>query len=265
MLLNGGDIMIWVIMFCSIFGVSILIIVATILVAGAKDRKREQIRNEKIRKINNEIDRLRDAALTQNPAAIGTQIYETKLIDGKTPVKIWKTDTSLVSSAHPFIKIADVDHAEISGCVATTIIPFARIQSFQRSGSIYTTTDPSGKTNNAKGAMVGALIGGVTGAVIGNAVNTGVDTLVHDNRCVTLYYIDDTETPQNIKYTDDAYDVFMALIPDKEYSVVASHPAKADSAESPADRLTAIKTLRERELITEDEYQAKKKEILKDL
>lgn len=57
----------------------------------------------------------------------------------------------------------------------------------------------------------------------------------------------------------------MALIPDKEYSVVASHPAKADSAESPADRLTAIKTLRERELITEDEYQAKKKEILKDL
>ena len=80
--------MIWVIMFCSIFGVSILIIVATILVAGAKDRKREQIRNEKIRKINNEIDRLRDAALTQNPAAIGTHIYETKLIDGKTPVKI---------------------------------------------------------------------------------------------------------------------------------------------------------------------------------
>ena len=90
--------MIWVIMFCSIFGVSILIIVATILVARAKDRKREQIRNEKIRKINNEIDRLRDAALTQNPAAIGTQIYETKLIDGKTPVKIWKTDTYLVSS-----------------------------------------------------------------------------------------------------------------------------------------------------------------------
>ena len=36
--------MIWVIMFCSIFGVSILIIVATILVARAKDRKREQIR-----------------------------------------------------------------------------------------------------------------------------------------------------------------------------------------------------------------------------
>lgn len=256
----------WVILFCAIFGVSILSIIVTILVAGAKDHKREQIRNEKIRKINNEIDRLRDAALTQNPATNGTQIYETELIDGKTPVKVWKTDTCLVSSAHPHIKITDVDHTDISGCVSTTMIPFARIQSFQRSGSIYTTNDPSGKTNNAKGAMVGALIGGVTGAVIGNAVNTGVDTLVHDDRCVTLYYIDNTETPQNIKYADDAYDVFMALIPDKEYGVViASRPVKADSAESLADRLTAIKTLRERELITEDEYQAKKKEILKDL
>lgn len=169
----------------------------------------------------------------------------------------------------------------------STIIPLKNIRYFKKTGDIRYETVLSGGGgggSSIKGAVVGGLIAGDAGAVIGSRKRVEAihsTTVEHDTRGTVLKYMkDDVLTSMNLNV--EIYDIFEQIIPGKAYDVVVasgklgedSEPAEmvestAKKQEEPAaqpnttkQKLQELKELYESDLITEDEYQDKKTELL---
>lgn len=146
-------------------------------------------------------------------------------------------------------------------------IPLSDILYFSREGEVYTETKISGGDGGGAsigGAIAGAIIAGAPGAIIGGRGKTNPiksETIKHDTRKTVLVCKN-----KKWSFAPEDYNAFMQLIPDKEISVVQAKMA-AESVQmkeaSASDRLRELKNMLNENLITPEEYDAKKSEILK--
>ena len=162
-------------------------------------------------------------------------------------------------------------------------IPVSNIQYFYREGDVFTETKISGGGSsgvNLSGAIIGGLIGGAAGAIVGgqckiNSIQT--ETIRHDERKTILVHDGGKAKLSSgedailgggaLEFAHADYDALMKLIPDKELSVVqqrrAGKTAEITSPKQTApDVLRELKTMLDEGLISQEEYDAKKTEIL---
>ena len=120
-----------------------------------------------------------------------------------------------------------------------------------------------------QGAVAGAIIGGGAAAIIGSQVGTQTTTevITRDDRRITLY-INENNTLEtltiNSKNIDKTINAFRELIPNKEESVVQIESSKnaKNAVVSSADELKKFKELLDSGIITQEEFDAKKKQLL---
>ena len=123
-------------------------------------------------------------------------------------------------------------------------------------------------------ALMGAIIGGAAGAVVGAAMGTQMsissETQVHDDRVVVLVLTDGRQ--QAFGY-GLYYELFTKVLPDKEKEYMkmngllnetpaAAAPAPAPASSSAADELAKFQNLLQSGAITQEEYDAKKAQLL---
>ena len=157
-------------------------------------------------------------------------------------------------------------------------IPMENILYFMSSGEKYASTRVYGGGgtvggSSAKGAIAGGMLAGSTGAVIGSRKETVInsvrsETQIHDEKMTILKYKNEAGELKDIiaKHGHETfYKVLNDLIPEKEYNycLAQSSMNNVDSGNNDEiDTLSKLKTLYEKNLITEEEYNEKKKEIL---
>ena len=174
-------------------------------------------------------------------------------------------------------------------------IPLNDIEYFAMSGQKYTTTEISGGGGNIggtsiPGAIVGGMVAGETGAVIGSRKKGTIEpvksyTSVHDERDCYIKFkkedgtLDEVVCKHNDRYVESRkqlvnaaelfYDSLKKVIPEKEYAyILASTNIQEDTqveANDIEERLLQAKNLLDKGLITQEEYEAKREDILKDM
>ena len=145
-------------------------------------------------------------------------------------------------------------------------IKLSRIKYFKHSGDTYTETKISGggtQPANIADIAIASVVAGSTGAIIASRPKTQPvksETIRHDNRKTILVYDNG-----NLEFAHKDYDVLMKLIPDKEFSVVQRARAlgQVKKQEDSVDSLRKLKIMLDENLITQEEYNSKKEEILR--
>lgn len=139
---------------------------------------------------------------------------------------------------------------------------------FREVGDVQYTTDISGGKVSGGGvsiggAIVGGLVAGETGAIIGSRQSVKSEgitstTIEHDSRQVVLKLTDD-----EVRFDIEIYDIFMKLIPEKEYTyIMATKNEDGNQQKSTVDKLKDSKELLDAGLITEEEFHTLKNELL---
>lgn len=144
------------------------------------------------------------------------------------------------------------------------------IRYFKIEGSLQYVSDVSGGGVNLQGAVAGALIGGGAAAVIGSQLGTETRTEVAelDSRKVTLVYKTDGRWfnyEVRSGSPEKTIAAFRKLIPQKEETAVqmeALDKQQGTSAISSADELKKFKELLDCGVISQEEFDAKKKQLL---
>lgn len=166
------------------------------------------------------------------------------------------------------------------------IIPLNNIIYFQEKGDLSYSTSISGggggsKSMSVAGAVAGKLMFGDVGAIIGSRAGTGVkideihsETVEHDNRYVVLRYLDSDKGYCDIQMEYDCYEALNKLIPEKEYSYVSinakpnmnngkeNERLENKSNEIPVKQLKDLKYLLDEGIITQEDFDAKKRQLL---
>lgn len=175
-------------------------------------------------------------------------------ITGNT--KIWKDNNKLF--------MLNVDTYQ---CI---IIPLDNIKYYRLIGQKYVTTEITGGGGGGtsiKGAIVGGLIAGEVGAVVGSRKKIdevkGTST-IHDEQIVLMYSID---LGQVISFNSNAYEIFVKLIPEKEYnevveSKIEKNISNNEVTKNNVDIIREFKKLLDEGIISQDEFDKKKKELL---
>lgn len=153
-------------------------------------------------------------------------------------------------------------------------IPLKDIEYFSTEGIISQETRISGGGgevggSSISGAVVGGMIAGNTGAIIGSRKKGKIDpiksqVITHDDRETYLsLYIDGEKKSLFFNYDD--YTTFLKLIPQKDYNnFVNTQISKgSESSDSSAiEQLKDLADLKEKGILTEDEFNEKKKVLL---
>lgn len=152
----------------------------------------------------------------------------------------------------------------------TIKIALNEILCFKTEGSVQHLSNVQGGGVNLQGAVAGAIIGGGAAAIIGSQLGTEIKTeiVTKDDRKIMLVY-QGSNGAVTLEIVSNAPDKTIAalrqLIPNKEESVVqieTQRNATAVSAISSADDLKKFKELLDLGVITQEEFDAKKKELL---
>lgn len=117
---------------------------------------------------------------------------------------------------------------------------------------------------NTKGAIAGGVLGGTTGAIIGSTIpQRPTMPLIWDtdDRCVELAY-DEAGFIKKLKLGPNTYPLLMEWIPEKEYSQVEYRKTCASDDDSKIQQLKKYKGLLDDGIITETDFEAKKRELL---
>ena len=151
-------------------------------------------------------------------------------------------------------------------------IALADLLYFKVEGSVSHLSNVQGGGVNMQGAVAGAIIGGGAAAIIGSQLGTETKTeiVTKDDRKVTLYIKEKGNVQTKViisKYIDTTIAALRELIPNKEESVVQiearsnTMPVTA-TAISSADELKKYKELLDSGVISQEEFDAKKKQLL---
>lgn len=155
------------------------------------------------------------------------------------------------------------------------------IEYFQEKGEVsYSANVSGGKAGdtNVGGAIVGGMLFGVAGVLVGGKIGAKTksqsiysETIEHDNRVVVLRYRNNDGDLIDETYGHAYYDVFNKLIPEKEYSYVKLHKNQSTSPvvntnnagnKIPVEELKQLKKLLDMGVITEEDFETKKKQLL---
>ena len=157
-------------------------------------------------------------------------------------------------------------------------IPLSNIEFFYSSEYTYTTTEVNGGGgtiggSSIKGAIIGGMIAGPTGAIIGSRKEgiiqpvTSTST-VHRGDTTYLQYHTERGSVCKIEALDNAaefYSILTTLIPEKEYGYVSAESIpdeKSDTGEDIFGKLELLKKLLDSGLLSQEEYETKKSEVL---
>lgn len=161
-------------------------------------------------------------------------------------------------------------------CICNTVIrngmkiKVSDIKYYRIVGDKYITTEVTGGGgggSSIKGAIIGGIIAGEAGAIIGSRKSiesVKSSSTVHDKQTVLIYSSDSSII---LKFNSKVYDVLLDLLPEKEYEYTI-HETKESSPNTPPDtmdtksKLKELKVMFEEDLITEEEYNKKKQELL---
>ncbi|MDE5539817.1 MAG: SHOCT domain-containing protein, partial [Bacilli bacterium] len=149
-------------------------------------------------------------------------------------------------------------------------IKIPNIKYYRITGDKYVTTEVTGGGGGGtsiKGAIIGGIIAGEAGAIIGSRKpieSVKSSSTVHDKQSVLMY---SNNSSMILKFNSEVYDVLLDLLPEKEYEYTI-HETKESSPNTPSDttdtksKLKELKSMFEEDLITEEEYNSKKQELL---
>ena len=164
----------------------------------------------------------------------------------------------------------DIDSVEID----YNVISIKDIKYFCKEGDVQYETQISGGGGGGpsiKGAIIGGIIAGEAGMIVGgrkkiNEINS--ETITHDSRrTIFKYYYNGNLVSE--EYPLEMFEVFEELIPEKEYNIVVHNNVTSTNTLSDIDhiknRITKLEELYDSNMITEDEYKKKRKEILSDI
>ena len=194
-----------------------------------------------------------------------------KLTNSKNKVYIWKSEGNIFFfPCNP----AGIDSISIADLRINTI-PVSQIEYFSKRGEIFRESKISGGGGGGSsvgGAVAGGLIAGEAGAVIGSRKKVNEiksELITHDTRETFLNYFDNNER-HSLFFDIDAYQIFNDWIPEKEYNIVHAIKSSeiiktqinAESNKSVTDQLRELAKLRDDGIITENEFNEKKKQLL---
>ena len=144
------------------------------------------------------------------------------------------------------------------------------IKCYKIEGSKQYSSNVEGGGVNLQGAAVGAVIGGGAAAIIGSQMGTETKTKIveHDDRTITIFYEKEGRMV-TLKVITESFDstvsALRTLMPQKEESVVmieAQNKPQVTAAVSSADELKKFKELLDGGVISQEEFDAKKKQLL---
>lgn len=148
-------------------------------------------------------------------------------------------------------------------------IQLDHIKYYKIEGSMQYSSNVEGGGVNMGGAIAGAIIAGGAAAIIGSQVGTETRTTIveHDERKIILFYEKNGKIEALNVETEDfekTINAFRKLIPEKEESMVqmAAQKQPITAQLSSADELKKFKELLDCGAISQEEYDAKKKQIL---
>lgn len=150
-------------------------------------------------------------------------------------------------------------------------IEYDNINYFKEVGEVYREnkiTGGGGGGSSIKGAVVGGVLAGDTGAIIGSRKKNNEiksELISHDTREVQLVLKD----RRILLFDKDTVDDFIELIPKKEYSYSKNKKYEElhnnSTQISVENRIVSLNSLKEKGLISDEEYEDKKAEILSSL
>ena len=154
-------------------------------------------------------------------------------------------------------------------------IPSANIVYYRCVGDEHYYTQVSGGGGGGSsltGAVIGGALAGSAGAVIGSRKGTNpIQTTVrHINNKQTMLRVNLDGSLLTLSFADDRlYQKLLSWIPEKDFIFVSaanSSVCENDETEGDAEsRLRQLKTMFDEALITEEEYNEKRKDILSEL
>lgn len=175
------------------------------------------------------------------------------------------------------LKCTAEEHIE-KGDLLLIRIPRDKIVYYKQNGDVKYTTSVSGgggeSSVNVAGAVIGDMLLGTTGGIIGSQIGAGmkIDAISsevnkHDDRWVTLKYEDENGNLKELNYNHSVLSIFDELIPEKQYDFVnlkkmPEIQEKKMSSTSVADEIRSYKSLLDEGIITQEEFDAKKKQLL---
>jgi len=192
---------------------------------------------------------------------LGTNIADSKAFGLKKNMiyYMWKDNDKL--------KLFPIGGKMEAGDSPLKAIALKNILYYELDGELYHETKISGgggSRTSIPGAMIGKAVGGTVGALLlGNKGPKSIQSrdITHDTRAVYL------RLPNQIyikfAYTD--LNVFKMVIPEKDVAAINSQPQTQPVQEinsSAADEIVKYKKLFDDGIITEDEFNAKKKQLL---
>lgn len=135
----------------------------------------------------------------------------------------------------------------------------------------------SGGGVNVAGAIVGDMLFGTAGAILGGRRPTRINTsyVKQDERYIELYYYTEEGEIAMLPLPHGLYGTFKQYIPNKDYKIVSLNTPGSlatpkqeqlpDNSSSALDKIKELKQMLEMELITQDEFDKKKQEILSNM
>ena len=182
-------------------------------------------------------------------------------------VKVMITPSELIMFPQgPGLKASDLK---------VTKIKIDDIEHFQEEGEVYREQVISGGGSgkiNVGGAIVGDIIAGPAGMIIGgqrkvNEIKS--ETVTHDTRKVVLTYFINKKSKYRgkIVFNKNIKQFLLDNIPEKEYSIVELNKKKElikDNSKNinTKDKIKELNEMLEEKLITKEEFEKKKKELL---
>ncbi len=194
-----------------------------------------------------------------------------QLTNSANKVYIWKSENSIC-----FFPCTPTSPYSITlASLKIDFIPVGQIEYYSTRGEIFRENKISGGGGGGSsigGAVAGGLIAGGTGAVIGSRKKVNEirsELITHDTRETFLNYFDGNDR-HTLFFDIYAYQIFNDLIPEKEFKIVnairSSEIMKKqiynDSQKSVTDQLRELAKLRDDGIITENEFNEKKKQLL---
>lgn len=172
----------------------------------------------------------------------------------------WKEDKNLNILSIPTI-LSNSEKLDFYFELNATI-DIAKINYYTIQGDKYAITDIQGGGSSLGKAVVGGAIAGSAGAVIASRNEIKSTTDVVDDRRTMIYY-EDENRKSIIVLSSSAYDYLLSVLPEKEYSFVMSQQKEQESEQSSSLlELEQLAELRDKGILTEEEFSAKKKQLL---
>lgn len=194
-----------------------------------------------------------------------------ELANKKQKVFIWKSDGNIC--------FFPCTPETVDSLSFTTLkiesVPISQIEYFSKRGEVFRENKISGGGGGGSsigGAVAGGLIAGEAGAVIGSRKKVNEiksELITHDTRETFVNYFVGNER-HSLFFDDNAFQRFNDLIPEKEFSIVNAiksseiikNQVSANSQKSVTDQLRELAKLRDDGIITENEFNEKKKQLL---